>query len=422
MRVAPAIVREAGNRTTAERVVDVSEDSHMEGTAGAPASREARLALEECILAPWAFRESASRGRREREDPDPFRTDLQRDRDRIVHSAAFRRLNGKTQVFVADTGDHFRTRLTHSLEVAQISRSIARTLRLNEDLVETLALAHDLGHPPFGHSGGDVLDSLMQGNGGFEHNRQSLRIVDRLEARYPGFDGLNLLFEVRESILKHARPFEGPDFAAYDPHRGPLLEAQVVDLADGIAYMSADLDDGLRSGLLDEEEALAEVGLWRRARDGALGRYPGISGRMLRLKMVAELISILVRDAVRATAESLSREGVRDVAHVRTATVPLVAFSDGIRDLEYELRSFLYERFYTHYKVGRMRHRASVMITGLFRAYEANPDLMPPRFRDLARRDGLERTIADYISGMTDRYAQKEYALLFQPGRGSLDP
>jgi dGTPase len=385
-------------------------------------SRERDLLVREANLAAWAFRESLSRGRQVAEDSDLFRTDVQRDRDRIVHSAAFRRLNGKTQVFVSDTGDHYRTRLTHSLEVAQVGRSIARTLRLHEGLVETLALAHDLGHPPFGHSGGDVLNELMADHGGFEHNHQSLRIVDRLETRYPGFHGLNLLYEVRESILKHSRPFVGPLYDAYEPNRAPLLEAQVVDLADGIAYLSADVDDGLRSGLLVEQELDANVRLWQVAREGALNRYPKIGGRLLRLKIIAELISLLVRDAIRSSADRMESERVRSLEDVRTAKETIISLSKPIMALEYELRGFLYDKFYTHYKVGRMRHRASVMISGLFRAYQSNAELMPPRFCELAKLDGLERTIADYISGMTDQYAQKEYGLLFHPGRGSLDP
>lgn len=387
-----------------------------------PLGRASELAAQESNLAPWAFRESGTLGRRVDEPPDPFRTDVQRDRDRIVHSAAFRRLNGKTQVFVSDTGDHYRTRLTHSLEVAQVGRSMARPLGLHEDLVETLALAHDLGHPPFGHSGGDVLNGLMADHGGFEHNFQSLRIVDHLETRYPGFHGLNLLYEVRESIVKHARPFIGPAYDAYQPDHAPLLEAQVVDLADGIAYLSADLDDGLRSGLLDERELEAEVGMWRRALCGAKARYPKVKGRLLRLKIIAELMSLLIRDAIQSSAARIRALQITGLDQVRGATETIISLSQELMAEEYELRRFLYERFYTHYKVGRMRHRSSVMITGLFRAYQGNPALMPPRFLELAEIDGIERTIADYISGMTDQYAQKEYGLLFHPGRGSLDP
>jgi dGTPase len=402
-----------------------SNSDHDDGVVKGPCplrTREQVLAEEAASLAPWACRGLESRGRRVPEPEDALRTDFQRDRDRIIHSTAFRRLNGKTQVFVSDTGDHYRTRLTHSLEVSQVSRSIGRSLRLNEDLIEALALAHDLGHTPFGHSGGDVLDDLMKDHGGFEHNRQSLRIVDRLEMKYPGFHGLNLTYEVRESIIKHARPFEGPEYADYRPDEGPCLEAQVVDQADGIAYMSADLDDGLRSGIIDRNDLRREVGLWRQAEEDALDRYPGVADRMLELKVVAQLISILVRDLVESTRTRLLQSGIRDLTDVRKGAEPLASFSDDIKTLEYELRGFLYDRFYTHYKVCRMRNRARVMIAGLFRAYVRGPELLPPRFRNLARADGLERSVADYVSGMTDRYAQKEYGLLFQPGEGSLDP
>ena len=385
-------------------------------------SREEFLIDARKQIGPWGFHEEAARGRRIEEVPDPLRTDVQRDRDRIIHSAAFRRLNGKTQVFVSDTGDHYRTRLTHSLEVSQIARSMARSLRLNEDLVEVLALAHDLGHAPFGHSGGEVLNLLMRNHGGFEHNHQSLRIVDELEHRYPRFKGLNLCYEVRESILKHNRPFDGPAYDSYHREEGPLLEAQVVDIADGIAYMSADLDDGLRAELLDEPRLHDEVSLWRRAKEMARAHHPEAEGRLLRLKVVAELIALLVRDAVRETSRRLQEHGVKSIDAVRAQSEPLVAFSDEIRREEYELRGHLYENFYTHYKVCRMRHRAKEVIQGLFTAYLSSPELMPPRFQELAQKIGLERALADYISGMTDGYAQKEFGLLFQPGGGSLDP
>ena len=396
--------------------------SAEDDTNGLVLSRKQVLEQEDLNLAGYACRSSATRGRRVSAPPDPRRTDFQRDRARIIHSTAFRRLNGKTQVFVADTGDHYRTRLTHSLEVSQIARAVSRSLRLNEDLTEALALAHDLGHTPYGHSGGDVLDELMAEHGGFEHNRQSLRILDILEIKYPGFEGLNLSYEVRESIIKHKRPFEGPDYETYRPQDGPCLEAQVVDVADGIAYLSADLDDGLRSGILTSEALDRDVRLWGRARDGALARYPGIQGRMLELKVVAQLISLLVRDLCESTVRRIAEREVTTLVDVRAAQEPIVANSAEVSAEEYELRGFLYEHFYTHYKVCRMRNRARVMITGLFRAYCAGKELMPPRFQSLSERDGLERAVADYVSGMTDRYAQKEYGLLFQPGEGSLDP
>ncbi|NRA96171.1 MAG: deoxyguanosinetriphosphate triphosphohydrolase [Planctomycetes bacterium] len=395
--------------------------SDTEAETGRIVSREQVLAREDARLAPYACRGCASNGRRMEEPPDPLRTDFQRDRDRIIHSTAFRRLNGKTQVFVADTGDHYRTRLTHSLEVSQIARAISRSLSLNEDLTEALALAHDLGHTPFGHSGGDVLGELMSEHGGFEHNRQALRILDVLEVKYPDFGGLNLTYEVRESIIKHKRPFEGEDYAPYRPDEGPCLEAQVVDLADGIAYLSADLDDGLRSGILKRDALDHNVGLWEQAREEALARYPGTSDRLLELKVVAQLISLLVRDLCESTGRRLAERQIASLEDVRLQPDSVVAFSPDVLSGEVELRKFLYDHFYTHFKVCRMRNRARVMITGLFRAYREGKELMPPRFQSLADTDGLERVVADYVSGMTDRYAQKEYGLLFQPGEGSLD-
>lgn len=383
--------------------------------------RAAQEEAEERRLQAYACASRRSRGRRVAEDPDPLRTEFQRDRDRIIHSTAFRRLIGKTQVFVSDTGDHYRVRLTHSLEVAQIARSLARSLGLNEDLTEALALAHDLGHAPFGHIGGDVLDELMRGAGGFEHNRQSLRILDQLETKYPAFPGLNLTYEVRESVMKHKRPFEGPDFAPYHPEEGPCLEAQVVDFADGIAYNSHDLDDALRSGILALDD-VREIFLWREVEAAARAAHPGAEGPVLQHRIIGRLIHTQVRDLVTATADNLRRLRIRTLADVRAVREPLVGFGASFGKEERALRDFLFGRFYTHYKVLRMRNRARVIISGLFQALRDNPELMPPRFQELAARDGVERAVADYISGMTDRYAQKEYALLFQPGQGSLDP
>ncbi len=378
-------------------------------------TREELEAEEERTLAPYAMPSGKSEGRLHPESRDVFRTEFQRDRDRVIHSTAFRRLIGKTQVFVSDTGDHYRTRLTHSIEVSQIARSVARSLRLNQDLVEAVALAHDLGHAPFGHAGGEALDHLTRADGGFEHNYQSLRIVERLEIRYPGFHGLNLTFEVRESILKHKRPFEHPVYAPYRPNEGPLLEADVVDLADGIAYNSHDLDDGLRSGILKVED-LESVRLWRDVKSRVIDRFPGIAGRELIQKIVPGVIDFLVKDLVKSTAGKLRAAGVRSRADVRAATRPLVGFSDDVAAAEAELKAFLYERFYTHYKVARMRHRSKVFLTALFDAYVGNPRLLPNGFRRLAEEDGLPRAVVDYLAGMTDGYAQAEYRRLFDPG------
>ena len=383
-------------------------------------TREELEEEERRTLAPYAMPSGASAGRARPETRDVFRTEFQRDRDRVIHSTAFRRLIGKTQVFVSDSGDHYRTRLTHSIEVSQIARSVARSLRLNQDLKEAVALAHDLGHAPFGHSGGETLDELMRDHGGFEHNYQSLRIVERLEIKYPGFPGLNLTYEVRESILKHKRPFEDPVYAPYRPEDAPLLEADVVDVADGIAYNSHDLDDGLRAGILRSED-LERVEIWRRAKEVALARFPGLSGGDLIRKIVPGVIDLLVKDLVKSTAARLAANGVRDRVAVRRAERPTVGFSDEIARAEAELKAHLYERFYTHYKVVRMRHRSSVFLRALFEAYVADPRLLPPGFRRLADEDGLHRAVADYLAGMTDGYATRQYRRLFDPSPRAFD-
>lgn len=383
-------------------------------------TREELEAEELRTLAPYAMPSGASAGRAFAEAPDVFRTDFQRDRDRVIHATAFRRLIGKTQVFLSDTGDHYRTRLTHSIEVSQIARSVARSLRLNQDLVEAVALAHDLGHAPFGHAGGDALDELMRGHGGFEHNYQSLRIVERLEVRYPGFRGLNLTYEVRESILKHKRPFEHPVYAPYRPDEGPLLEADVVDLSDGIAYNSHDLDDGLRSGVLRAED-LEKVALWREVRERVRARFPDLAGRELIQKIVPGVIDFLVKDLVKSTAARLKAAQVRTRDDVRRAQEPIVGFSEPVARAEAELKTYLYENFYTHHRVARMRHRAKVFLHALFAAYVGNTRLLPTGFRRLADEDGLHRAVADYLAGMTDGYAQAQYRLLFDSAPRLLD-
>lgn len=365
-------------------------------------------------LAPWGMPSADSEGRRIHEERDPFRTEFQRDRDRVIHTTAFRRLIGKTQVFVSSTGDHFRTRLTHSLEVSQVARSVARSLGANPELTEAVALAHDLGHAPFGHPGGDVLDELMAAHGGFEHNHQSLRILDVLEQRYPDFDGLNLTYEVRECIVKHKRPFEGPAYAPYRPEEAPLLEAQIVDMADGIAYNSHDLDDGIHAGILDPE-GLKDTKLWSDVRASVLDRWPSLAGRDLVRRIVAGVIDHLVKDLVRTTAANLEAQGIRNLSDVRRASVPLVTLSPAVARAEAELKAYLFEHFYTHHRVARMRHRARVFVSALFEAYVKTPILLPTRFRDLAATDGIHRAVADYISGMTDAYASEQYAKLFRP-------
>ncbi|MEZ6197388.1 MAG: deoxyguanosinetriphosphate triphosphohydrolase [Planctomycetota bacterium] len=373
--------------------------------------REDVEARERATLASFAMAAADSRGRRHPEPPDRWRTDFQRDRDRIIHTNAFRRLESKTQVFVSRTGDHYRTRLTHTIEVAQISRSIARILGLNEDLTEAVALAHDLGHAPFGHSGGDVLERVMRDHGGFEHNQQALRLLDSLEERYPGFPGLNLTYEVRESILKHHRPFRGEAYADYHPEEGPLLEAQIVDVCDGIAYNSHDLDDGLKAGLLRRED-VERLSIWSRIEERLDRRFPGVTGRMREKKGVAELINMMVADLVTETRRRITEGNITRPEDCRATVEPLVGFSEDLRRAEHELRGFLYERFYTHPEVQRMRRRARIIIEGLFGAFVAMPSRMPETFVKRIERAGLERTVADYIAGMTDSYAQAEYERL----------
>jgi dGTPase len=365
-------------------------------------------------LAPYAASSSASRGRRYREPPPRNRSEFQRDRDRIVHSTAFRRLEYKTQVFVNHEGDLFRTRLTHSLEVAQIARSVARSLRLDEDLTEAIALAHDLGHTPFGHAGQDALNDCMRAYGGFEHNLQSLRVVDVLEQRYAGFDGLNLTFETREGILKHCSRRNarllGEIGERFLRRRQPLLEAQLANLADEIAYNNHDVDDGLRSGLLSLEE-LAEVRLFRRHMRAALREFPRLAGRRLIHETVRRMIDMLVTDLATQTRRNLEQQRPGSMEEVRNAP-PLVAFSRAAEQLHLDLKRFLREKLYRHYRVARMSAKARRIVSELFGAFLADPRLLPPEFQVRAA-DGPPRAIADYVAGMTDRYAMLEHRRLF---------
>jgi len=365
-------------------------------------------------LAPYAARAERSRGRRHREPPPRGRSEYQRDRDRIVHSTAFRRLEYKTQVFVNHEGDLFRTRLTHSLEVAQIARSVARSLRLDEDLTEAVALAHDLGHTPFGHSGQDSLNACMRPYGGFEHNLQSLRVVDVLEQRYAAFDGLNLTFETREGILKHcslknARTL-GEIGERFVRKQRPSLEAQTANLADEIAYNNHDIDDGVRSGLLDLEQ-LAGVRLFARHMRAVLRQYPRLPPRRLRHETVRRMIDTLVTDLIRTSAENIRRHAPGWIEEVRLAQ-PLIAFSPRIREESQELKRFLHENLYRHYRVVRMSTKARRIVTELFAALLADTRLLPPEFQEQAAA-GAPRAIADYIAGMTDRYAILEHRRLF---------
>ena len=367
-------------------------------------------------LAPFASHPSRSRGRRHPEPAAPTRDDFQRDRDRIVHSTAFRRLVYKTQVFLNHEGDLFRTRLTHSLEVAQLARSIARALKLNEDLVEAIALAHDLGHTPFGHAGQDALDECMRDHGGFEHNLQSLRVVDTLEHRYPQYDGLNLSFETREGILKHCSRANAEQIEAAEPngvaHRfldrtQPSLEAQLCNLADEIAYNAHDIDDGVRSGLIGIEQ-LADVELFERYRREALAEHPALTGRRVLYETIRRMLSAQVYDVIDATRAAITAASPVDADAARQAG-PLVLFGDAMRTQSAALKRFLFRGLYRHPQVVQTTVQARVVVEELFAAYIDKPSDMPESFA--ARGDG-PRAVADYIAGMTDRFAMREHERL----------
>jgi len=365
-------------------------------------------------FASYAAHSSQSRGRLHAEGRAAPRSEFQRDRDRIIHSTAFRRLEYKTQVFVNHEGDLFRTRLTHSLEVAQIGRTIARLLALNEDLAEAVALAHDLGHTPFGHAGQDALNACMREHGGFEHNLQSLRVVDRLEERYAEFDGLNLTFEAREGILKHCSLANAEKLGALGERflnkRQPSLDAQIANLADEIAYNNHDVDDGLRSGLITLEQ-LMEVQLFARHLNEVRALYPTLNGRRAITETVRRIINTLILDLVDTTRVNIENSGVASIDEVRAAP-PLAAFSPALLDEHRELKRFLLRHLYRHYKVARMSAKASRIVTDLYAAFTGDARLLPPEHQ---ARESLEgaRAVADYIAGMTDRYAMREHRRIF---------
>ncbi|UTY56690.1 deoxyguanosinetriphosphate triphosphohydrolase [Massilia sp. erpn] len=367
-------------------------------------------------LAPYAAHSDLGRGRRAPETPHASRSQFQRDRDRIIHSTAFRRLEYKTQVFLNHEGDLFRTRLTHSLEVAQIGRSLARNLRLNEDLVEAIALAHDLGHTPFGHVGQDVLNECMKEHGGFEHNLQSLRVVDQLEQQYGAFDGLNLMFETREGILKHCSLHNarllGEVAQRFLDRSQPSLEAQLTNLADEIAYNSHDIDDGLRSGLISIAQ-LEQVDFFARLWREVQAVYPGLAGRRAIYETLRRLITALADDLIATSGERIREAAPRSIEEVRAAP-PLIRFSDQMRKDATELKRFLRENLYRHYKVNRMRLKASRMLRELYDAFTADAFLLPPDYREPSGDASLQaRRIADYIAGMTDRYAIQVHRRLY---------
>ncbi|MDD5449271.1 MAG: deoxyguanosinetriphosphate triphosphohydrolase [Candidatus Omnitrophica bacterium] len=367
------------------------------------------------FLAPYAQKSADSRGRKYKEPEHDYRSIYQRDRDRIIYSSAFRRLEYKTQVFVNHEGDHYRTRLTHTLEVAQIAKTIARALRLNDDLAEAIALAHDLGHTPFGHSGEDALRELMKDHGGFDHNSHGLRVVDFLEERYPGFPGLNLSWEVREGIIKHATPFDRPrPFIPFEEKTLPTLEAQVVDIADEIAYDNHDLDDGIASGLI-KDDALKGVGLWKQAAQAIKKTYPSAKREILNYQIVRLLINEQVTDLVIETEKNIKKLKVRSPKDARWLPHKIISFGPAMEEARKPLREFLVSNLYHHYRVVRMSNKASRFINELFKVYLDKTEQLPPTTQSHLKKEDTHRVICDYIAGMTDRYALDEYKRLFEP-------
>jgi dGTPase len=378
-------------------------------------TREEMEASERAVLAPFAEKSGASRGRQYSEPGHEFRTEFQRDRARIIHSRAFRRMEYKTQVFLNGTGDHLRTRLTHSIEVASISRTIARALRLNEDLAEAIALAHDLGHAPFGHSGEEMLAECMRDHGGFDHNRQSVRVVELLEDPYPNFPGLNLTFEVREGLRKHGAfndmaevtGAQAPE--ALQSYRCPSLEAQVADLADEITYYSHDLDDAVDFEILDAAQ-LEKSEVWRRSLRAVLARYPDAREPELHKLIIRDIIDTEVVDLVSTSTKSIADAGVQSADEARQQPAPLIRYSDDLLQANLDLRKFLYQNVYYNSRVSDVNRRACEMLRQVFQVYLADPDKLGETAAKRIETEGLHRTVCDYIAGMTDRYLMEEHA------------
>lgn len=374
--------------------------------------REELEALEAKTLAGYAMKSRDTRGRAYPDPEHEYRTAFQRDRDRIIHTTAFRRLEYKTQVFVNTEGDYYRTRLTHTVEVAQIARTLARALRCNEDLAEAIALAHDMGHTPFGHSGESTLNELMRDHGGFNHNTQTVRIIEELEERFHDFSGLNLTWEVREGIIKHETSYDRSDAANYDPDLQPTLEAQLVNFADEIAYTTADLDDGLRSGML-EPESLAGVALWDETLRAI--EFDGRYNDMVRHRIIRHLVNILVSDVVEETMRQIEQRGIRTVDDVRHQPEKIARYSAQMDAKNDELKTFLFDNFYRNPRVMRMSYKAHHILVRLFQAYCEQPLILPKSTQRKLKHTRLERVVCDYIAGMTDRFAMQEYQRLFDP-------
>ncbi|MDB6124487.1 MAG: dgt [Pedosphaera sp.] len=380
-----------------------------------PRTREQLEQIEKQNFAPYAQFSADSRGRKYKELPPEWRTQYQRDRDRVIHSRAFRRLEYKTQVFLNGTGDHLRTRLTHTMEVAAITRNITRALQLNEDLAETIALAHDLGHSPFGHKGEVVLNRLMKKHGGFEHNRHSLRIVEEIEQKYPLFPGLNLSWEVREGLIKHYTSYDHPSKRKGFDAKSSSLEAQVANLADEITYYSHDLDDGLDSGLLSEKQLNRDVRIWRQATRTVVKQYGDLADECRRYFIIRCIIDMQVKDVVETTEAKIKKAGVKSADDVRLQSRALVQYSPERRELNLELRDYLYQNLYYNPVVHGPNLRAVKMLEELFNYYLKKPEQMGDQARKRIRKEGLRRAICDYLAGMTDRYAMQEHERIFGP-------
>ncbi len=376
-------------------------------------TREKLEELEDQALAPYGMRSKNTRGREYPDHEPEYRTSFQRDRDRILHTTAFRRLEYKTQVFVIHEGDYYRTRLTHTLEVAQIGRTVARALGANEDLIEAICLAHDLGHSPFGHSGEVALNRLMRDHGGFDHNKQSLRIVTKLEERYPDFPGLNLTWEVREGIVKHESEYDVADASAYNPDLRGHLEAQIANAADEMAYTAHDLDDGLTSGMITPG-MLSGITLWEILAESIEWRGDKVD-ELTRHRLIRRLIGLEMSDLVQATSQRLRESGVRSVDELQRLPFNVIGYSEDMTRRNRQMKDFLYANLYRHHRVVRMAVKAEQVITDLFKAYESEPAILPEHVQDLTDDRGLERTICDYIAGMTDRFAVREHTRLFDP-------
>jgi dGTPase len=376
-------------------------------------SRQKLEDLERLTLERYAVRSGESRGRLHAEGESAFRTVFQKDRDRVLHTGAFRRLEYKTQVFFNTQGDYYRTRLTHTLEVAQVGRTIARALGVNEDLTETVALSHDLGHPAFGHAGERILNELMRGHGGFDHNKQSFRVVTQLEKRYPDFRGLNLSWETLEGIVKHETEYDIADASEFEPTWRASLEAQIANIADETAYNAHDLDDGLRSGLIEPEQ-LSEVRIWQRM-CAMLEHDPMRLTELQRRVLIRELLGFVITDIVQTTQAQIDKHNIQTLEDVRDASSVLVGHSSEVAAELRELKKFLYANFYYHYRVMRQVHKAEHILTGLFKAFTSRPTMLPPAYVARIGEVGLECVVCDYIAGMTDRFAMDEFNRLFEP-------